>query len=50
MPSGDIDDRDLIELAEETDRVAADIGDPAIRARLYGIANELRELALPTGE
>ena len=50
MPTGDIVDLDLIELAEETGRVAADIDAPAIRARLYQIANELRELALPSAD
>jgi hypothetical protein len=37
------DDRDqcLLELAQETDRVAANVGDPAICTRLHVMAHEL---------
>jgi hypothetical protein len=42
-----VDDRDqsLLELAQETGRVAATLGDPAICTRLHEIAYELREWA-----
>jgi hypothetical protein len=36
----------LLELADETGRVAESIGEPAIGARLHEIALELLELAL----
>jgi hypothetical protein len=38
-------DRSLIELAQETDRVAATVGDPAICTRLHEITYELLEWA-----
>ena len=40
-------ENDLLELADETDRVAASIDDFATRTRLHEIARDLRELALP---
>ena len=40
-------DHDLLELADETDRVAGSLDDFAMRTRLHEMAGELRELALP---
>jgi hypothetical protein len=39
-----VDDRDqcLLELAQEADRVAVTVGDPAICTRLHEIAHELQ--------
>jgi hypothetical protein len=45
MQSGKCDP-DLLALAHETDRVADSINDPVMRARLYEIAREVRELAI----
>ena len=40
-------DNDLLELANETDRVAASIDDFSTRTRLHEIARDLRQLASP---
>lgn len=45
MRSGECDS-DLLELAQETDRVADTIDDPVIQARLHEMAREVRELAI----
>jgi hypothetical protein len=47
MQTAAIHDQDLLNLAEETVTATMRIEDPAIRARLHEIAEELRELALP---
>jgi uncharacterized protein Yka (UPF0111/DUF47 family) len=46
MRTGECHDPDLLELAQETDRVADTLNDPVMRARLYEIAREVRELAI----
>jgi hypothetical protein len=46
MRTGECHDPDLRELAQETDRVADTLNDPVMRARLYEIAREVRELAI----
>jgi hypothetical protein len=45
MQAREIVDHDLLKLAEGTEWVAKSIDDPAIRARLLEIADDLRELA-----
>ena len=47
MRAGSDNDRDLLELAEETERVAITINDTVIRMRLCEIAGDLRERAIP---
>ena len=46
MLTADLNDRDLLDLAQETAEVADCIDDPAVCARLHEIAQELREMAL----
>jgi hypothetical protein len=46
MRTGECHDPDLLELAQETERVADTLHDPVMRARLYEIAREVRELAI----
>jgi uncharacterized protein Yka (UPF0111/DUF47 family) len=46
MRTGECHDSDLLELAQETDRVADTLNYPVMRARLYEIAREVRELAI----
>lgn len=47
MRAGSDNDHQLLELAEETERVATSIDDTVIRMRLREIAGDLRELAIP---
>jgi hypothetical protein len=46
MGAGNDGVHDLLELADETDRVAESIDDLSMRTRLHEIAGELREQAL----
>lgn len=46
MRAGIDNDRELLELAQETERVASCIDDTVIRTRLYEIAGDLRERAI----
>jgi len=46
MQTGECHDPVLLELAQETDRVADTLNDPVMRARLYEIAREVRKLAI----
>jgi hypothetical protein len=45
MIAADDRDRSLLELAQETARLAASIADPVICTRLHEIAHELQEWA-----
>jgi hypothetical protein len=45
QPNPDKGDPELFALANATDQVAERVGDPAIKARLHAIANEVRALA-----
>ena len=46
MRSGECHDPELLELAQETHRVANTIDDSVMRARLHEIARKVRELAI----
>jgi hypothetical protein len=39
------DDEELLELAQATERVARNIADPVIKARLHAIAADVRAMA-----
>ena len=45
QPNQDDDDLELLALADATDRVAEAMNDPAIKARLHRIADEMRAMA-----
>ena len=49
QPNHDDDDLELLALADATDRVAEAMSDPAIRARLHTIAEEMRAIARQGG-
>jgi hypothetical protein len=47
MLADDVADRDLLDLADETGRMAESVGEPAIRTRLQEMAAELQRMARP---